>query len=164
LLPNSLEGGPKGGGLSKKIEKISPKVSGARGDLPNSKGKVLSDAGISTQQASEWERLSDVPQDEFETALAEKSVRELIDKPTPVSDDALMLISTLRQFRWRGYLAMAASPAFRAAPEDSQASSGSRIFAICNAAFCRRSSMNCSNSASLASDAVPSAADRNWIV
>jgi hypothetical protein len=123
----------KAGALSKKIEKAKT----GPNNFPGHSGKTrtLVDAGISTQQASEWERLSDVPQDEFETAPAEKSVRELIDKPTPVSDDALMLISTLRQFRWRGYLAMAASPAFRAAPEDSQASSGSRIFAICNAAF-----------------------------
>lgn len=68
----------KAGELSKKIEKIDPKVSGTRGDLPRSKGDTLSDAGISTQQASEWERLA-VPQDEFEAALATKSVRDLGD-------------------------------------------------------------------------------------
>src|ERR1700730_4448849 len=64
----------KAGELSKKIEKIDPKVSGGRGDLPRSKGEALSDAGISTQQASDWERLSDVPEDEFEAALSTKSV------------------------------------------------------------------------------------------
>jgi hypothetical protein len=98
----------RAGELSKKIEKASAdrkseKIkSGQSGVDP--KHKVLEKAGISTQQASDWERLASVPQDEFETALAEKSVRDLIDKPTPVSNDALSLIGTLRHFKWRGYL------------------------------------------------------------
>ena len=55
--------------------------------------------------ASEWERLADMPHDEFESAIATKSVRDLIDKPTPVSDDALLFIGTMRDFERRGYLA-----------------------------------------------------------
>jgi hypothetical protein len=34
------------------------------------KANVLANAGISTQQASEWEPLADVPADDFEAALA----------------------------------------------------------------------------------------------
>lgn len=52
----------KAGALSKKIEKVQ----GARSDLCGERAQVgklktLTDAGISHQQASDWERLSDVP-------------------------------------------------------------------------------------------------------
>jgi hypothetical protein len=50
-------------------------------------------------------KLAAVPKDEFEAALATKSVRGLIDKPTPVSDDALLFIGSMRAFERRGYLA-----------------------------------------------------------
>jgi hypothetical protein len=43
-----------------------------------------------------------------------------------------------------------------AAPEDSQVSSGSSIFAIVARACCRRSSINCSTAASRMSSAMPS--------
>jgi hypothetical protein len=82
----------KTGALSKKIEKVitgRPKASAQAGDFPDTKAKVLSDAGISTQQASEWERLSDVPEEEFEAALPTMSVRELIDKPTSAQDEVI---------------------------------------------------------------------------
>jgi hypothetical protein len=91
----------KEGELSKKLGKTQ----GQRSDLgtsPNGGGKskteALKAAGISSQESSRAERLSEVPQDQFEAALATKSVRELIDKPPPVSGDALDLIGTLRQF------------------------------------------------------------------
>jgi hypothetical protein len=63
----------KAGELSKKIEKAGGPGRGKK--TPDnadslSKAKVLNGAGISTQQASEWERLSEVPEDEFEGALA----------------------------------------------------------------------------------------------
>lgn len=101
----------KAGALSKKIEKAKAGSGGNQYKEPNprnaeqAKGDVLSAAGISTQQASEWERLSEVPRDDFEAALSTKSVRDLIDKPTPVSDDALLFIGTMRDFERRGYLA-----------------------------------------------------------
>lgn len=99
----------KAGELSKKIERASSnrgnqyKEANPRG-AEQAKGDVLEKAGISTQQASEWERLSDIPEDKFEAALATKSVRDLIDKPIPVSDDALSFIGTIRDFERRGYL------------------------------------------------------------
>jgi len=86
----------KAGALSKKIEKVPAKGNQYTGkvvtpddaELPT-RTRVLEKAGMSTQQASDWERLSDVPEDEFETALATKSVRDLIDKPTPAQDDSV---------------------------------------------------------------------------
>lgn len=95
----------KTGELSKKIEKAQ----GVRTDRETSphnreklKSKVLSDAGISTQQASDWERLAAVPQDQFEAAISSKSVRDLIDKPSPVAGDALLLYGMMHDFerRW----------------------------------------------------------------
>ena len=74
-------------------EKIE-KAQGQRNDLvapghevKSSKTQILNGAGITKEQASDWERLSDVPEDQFESALATKSVRDLIDKPTPVEGD-----------------------------------------------------------------------------
>lgn len=97
----------RAGELSKKIEKAQ----GQRADLVASsdqvnpsKKSVLAGAGISKQQASEWERLAAVSKDEFEEALSTRSVRELINKPIPVSGDALSFIGTLRDFERRGYL------------------------------------------------------------
>ena len=74
-------------------------------EVKPSKEQTLNAAGITKEQASDWERLSEVSDDQFETALATKSVRDLIDKLTPVSDDALLFIGTLRDFERRGYLA-----------------------------------------------------------
>jgi phage N-6-adenine-methyltransferase len=47
------------------------------------KHKILDNAGITTQQASEWERLADVPEEQFEAAFAENkrpSIDEIIGK------------------------------------------------------------------------------------
>ena len=84
----------KAGALSKKIEKASANQY-ASADKPL-KQNVLKDAGISHQQASDWERLSEVPEDEFEAALPSMSVRSLIDKPTPVDADEADATVTLR--------------------------------------------------------------------
>jgi hypothetical protein len=63
----------KGGVLSKKIEKAQ----GVRTDLgtscPNgTKSNVLREAGISREQASRWERLSDTPDDEFDGTRSDR--------------------------------------------------------------------------------------------
>jgi hypothetical protein len=86
----------KVGELSKKIEKAKTGPNNFPGY--SGKTKTLEEAGISSQQASDWERL-------FETALGAKSVRELIDKHRPVSGDALLFIGSMRDFERRGYLA-----------------------------------------------------------
>jgi hypothetical protein len=93
----------KVGELSKKISKAQ----GQRSDLGTSGGKprkldILKEAGIGPRDASDFERLSEVPRDEFEAALATKSVRDLIDKPAPVTSDALGLYGMMHDFerRW----------------------------------------------------------------
>jgi hypothetical protein len=68
----------------KKIEKAQ----GQRADLCGEhaqvgKLKALSNAGISHQQASEWERLASVPKDKFEEALATRSVAALLKEMAP---------------------------------------------------------------------------------
>jgi hypothetical protein len=82
----------KAGTLSKKIGHVitgRPKVSAQSGDFPDPKYRVLKDAGISTQQASEWERLADVPEAEFEAAIATNSVRDLLAKaPWPMDAES----------------------------------------------------------------------------
>jgi hypothetical protein len=88
----------KAGELSKKIEKAQGNRYSRTPDNTELKTVTLERAGISTQQASEWERLASVPREEFEEALTTRSMRELIRKPTPVSDDALLFIGTLRDF------------------------------------------------------------------
>jgi hypothetical protein len=95
----------KGGVISKGLPKIIGDIQSPRNGATEPKGDVLKKAGVSSQEASRWERLSDVPEDQFEAALATKSVRDLIDKPRPVSDDALLFIGTMRDFERRGYLA-----------------------------------------------------------
>ena len=62
-------------------------------EVKPSKQRTLNGAGITKEQASDWERLSEVPADQFEAALATRSVHDLIAKPTPVSDDALLFIA-----------------------------------------------------------------------
>jgi hypothetical protein len=94
----------KAGALSKKIEKAQ----GQRNDLvapghevKPSKTQALNGAGITKEQASDWERLSEVPDEQFEAALATKSVRDLIDKPSPVDGDALLLYGMMHDFERR---------------------------------------------------------------
>lgn len=72
-----------------------------RSDNPTT-AKTLSDLGISKQEMSDWRKIAAVPEDQFEAALATRSVQELIDKQTPVSGDALLFIGTLRDFERRG--------------------------------------------------------------
>jgi hypothetical protein len=62
----------RAGELSTQIEKAQ----GSRSDLTSSDGatkltkqQTLANAGITKQQASDWERLSDVPEDQFEDAI-----------------------------------------------------------------------------------------------
>jgi hypothetical protein len=97
----------KAGALSKKIEKAQgghnkKQTPGQAESARQNKTDVLNGAGISTQQASDWERLAAVSNEEFEGALATKSVRDLIDRPMPVEGDALLLYGMMHDFerRW----------------------------------------------------------------
>jgi hypothetical protein len=85
----------KVGELTKKIEKAKGNQY-ASGKVPR-KQDVLKDAGIEPRDASYFERLSDVPREQFESALATKTVHDLIDKPTP-GGDALRLYEAMQKF------------------------------------------------------------------
>jgi hypothetical protein len=75
----------KAGEISKNLEKAQ----GARRDIATSPGnreksKILADAGIPSQRASEWERLSEVSDDQFEAAFATNKRPSICYKQTPV--------------------------------------------------------------------------------
>jgi hypothetical protein len=99
----------KAGQLLAKMDKAkggARKGVGRRGGMPSDGPTPLSALGITRDQASQWQKLADVPDDQFEMALAGS------DKPTtngiiaaaappvitPVSDDALWLWGRLREF------------------------------------------------------------------
>lgn len=73
---------------------------------------TLKDMGVSRDQSTQWQRLSDVPSDQFEEAIATLEhpsaagvLEKVAPKPvTPVSSDALLLYAALRQFEDKGWL------------------------------------------------------------
>lgn len=87
------------------------------GEEPVSDGPpTLRDMGISKRQAHDWRKLSDIPKDQFETALADETripttagiIREATPpdpETVPVSQDALWLWGRLRDFERDGLLA-----------------------------------------------------------
>jgi len=112
----------KAGELSAKLEKAPggrpakttgtvPVVSSA---VVTPKSQVLRDAGVTEDQARQWEKLAAVREPEFEAALADKTtmpttagiIRASAEpKPNPVSQDALWLWGRLRDFERDGLLA-----------------------------------------------------------
>lgn len=105
------------GELSKEIEKSPggrpPKNSPESRESFQTKQETLERLGVSSQQASERERLAGIPKDEFQRKLAEArqplSTSDFLPRNHtglgPVSDDALLFIGTMRDFERRGYLA-----------------------------------------------------------
>jgi hypothetical protein len=59
----------RAGELLAEMPKIVGDIQSPHNAETEPKAKALADLGISTQQASEWERLADVPEEEFETHL-----------------------------------------------------------------------------------------------
>jgi hypothetical protein len=106
----------KAGELSKKIDK-SPGGRPAK-TLPtmgrvSTKQETLAAAGVSVRQAERWEKLADVPEEQFEAALAgpdmptTSGIIEAVNAPpvTPVSTGALRLWSALCGFERENWLA-----------------------------------------------------------
>jgi hypothetical protein len=96
------------------ISKTLNKAPGARTDIEplshgergSTKQEALEAAGVSVNQAHRWEKLADIPEDQFEASLVSErpTTKGIIaahePKPpvTPVSDKALWLWGTLRDF------------------------------------------------------------------
>jgi hypothetical protein len=100
----------KTGELLKKMEKAK----GAAQPRDAEPVSRLADHSITPKQSSQWQKLADVSDDQFEAALAgpgKPTTNGIITaafppKPKPVSDEALWLWGTLNDFDTEGYLAM----------------------------------------------------------
>jgi hypothetical protein len=91
-----------------------PRIDGSR-LAPSNPVQTLADIGISKQQSSRWQRLADVPDEEFEQALKSEqkpTTSGIIAAHSPtkesaknaVSDDALWVWGRLLDFERRGLL------------------------------------------------------------
>lgn len=98
----------KAGQLSAAIERSNPgkRKTDLREAVPP-KSKVLADAGISRDQAKQWEKLAEVPDETFEQHLADRTQKPTTHgiiragtepKPQPVSKDAMWLWGRLLDF------------------------------------------------------------------
>lgn len=110
----------KAGELDKRREKAKAAPGNQHtGPLPRGDGsKTLADLGVSANQAHRWRKLADVPQAQFDDALADPdrkpSTAGIIaaamppqPEVVPVSKDALWLWGRLRDFERDGLLAQA---------------------------------------------------------
>lgn len=93
------------------ILKESEKNKGARGVGVSSRdtsAPTLEEMGVSHDQSSKWQKLADVPEEDFEAALAgpdKPSTNSIIvPKQKPMDEDALWLWGRLRDFERRGVL------------------------------------------------------------
>jgi hypothetical protein len=107
----------------KKAGKLSKQLETSPGGRPSntppivgivSKAKQLKDAGISKMQSEQWEKLADVPDEQFDQALADRTTKpttngiiranaEPIEKPRDLGD-ALWLWGRLGDFQRNGLL------------------------------------------------------------
>jgi hypothetical protein len=105
----------RAGELSRQIPHSNPgsRKKDLAGAVPP-KSQVLRDAGVSEDQARQWEKLAAVPEPEFEAALADPTTKPTTagiiraneeSKPNPVSAKALWLWGTLCDFKRDGLLA-----------------------------------------------------------
>ena len=101
----------KAGALSRELEKSKggrpPEKTRGTAHQVSTKAEQLHAAGISRDQAKQWEKLAAVPDDLFEKQLADRTQRSTTEgiikaaakpKVTPVSKEALWLWGRLRDF------------------------------------------------------------------
>lgn len=99
----------KAGQLLREMEKAK---GGNPSLTPRGSAKTLGDLGITYDQSSNWQKLADVPDEQFETALAgeaKPTTNGIIaaaapKKVMPVASDALWLWGRLRDFQRGGLL------------------------------------------------------------
>lgn len=103
----------KAGVLLKQAEEAGQRAGrgGDRKSESKSCGTTLNDLGISRDQSSKWQQLADVPEDQFEAALAAPKkpsttgiLAEAKPKQKPMNPHALWLWGRLRDFEQQGLL------------------------------------------------------------
>jgi hypothetical protein len=112
----------KAGAISSKLEKAQGQRTDKLQGMPHrsSKTSQLRDAGVSPDQAKQWEKLAAVPQEEFDAALADGTTmpttagviratipdpaKPKLNKQPAVSTEALWLWGRLRDFERDGLL------------------------------------------------------------
>jgi len=104
----------KAGQLSAKLDKAAGRPSKIIGTVPKiSKAQQLRKAGVSRDQARQWEKLAAVPDRQFEAALSDGTrmpttggiIKEnKTPKPDPVTREALWLWGRLADFQRNGML------------------------------------------------------------
>lgn len=106
----------KAGALDKLRKKLKGRPQKGSAEEPFSQPPTLRDLGVSKRQVHDWRKLDDVPQDQFEAALADPDVKpttkgiiaaaeaEKHPERVPVSSEALWLWGRLRDFERDGLL------------------------------------------------------------
>jgi hypothetical protein len=104
----------KAGKLLRRMEKAKGSLRRGITTLPREETPTLQDLNITKKQSSDWQKLADVPEQEFEAALADPTTKPTTSgiikvnaepKPRPVSKEALWLWGRLEDFEREGVLA-----------------------------------------------------------
>jgi len=104
----------KAGKLLKQMEKAKGALRPGNTASPREEETpTLADRGVSKKQSSDWQKLADIPEQEFEAALTDQTAKPTTagiiraneePKPNPVSEEALWLWGTLCDFEREGLL------------------------------------------------------------
>ena len=105
----------KAGALLKAIEKAKAGRPAKNRSTDTTNSRTLKELGVTKDQSSNWQKLAAVPQEQFDAALGDKTVKptttsiiranaEPKPKVTPVDEDALWLWGRLCEFKRNGIL------------------------------------------------------------
>jgi hypothetical protein len=103
----------KAGKLLRRMEKAKGSLRRGTTTLPREETPTLRDLNITKKQSSDWQKLADVPEQEFEAALADPTTKPTTSgiisanaepKQGPVSKEAMWLFGHLEDFEREGVL------------------------------------------------------------